>query len=71
MDETFNIRDVNLLIHMVLNNFHSKSNSTHLQTITPFIHLPGTGGDKDYEFNQKTMEILVKFFCHMFRKCVH
>ncbi|HFN0434984.1 hypothetical protein SC867_13530 [Legionella pneumophila serogroup 2] len=29
MDETFNIRDVNLLIHMVLNNFHPKSNSTH------------------------------------------
>ncbi|HBD9375802.1 TPA: hypothetical protein KLD42_002709, partial [Legionella pneumophila] len=53
MDETFNIRDVNLLIHMVLNNFHSKSNSTRLQTITPFIHLPGTAGDKDYKFNQK------------------
>ncbi|HFD2382334.1 TPA: hypothetical protein ACIZAC_001314 [Legionella pneumophila] len=53
MDETFNIRDVNLLIHMALNNFHSKSNSTRLQTITPFIHLPGTGGDGDYEFNQK------------------
>ncbi|HAT1878354.1 TPA: hypothetical protein I8Z36_000036 [Legionella pneumophila] len=53
MDETFNIRDVNLLIHMVLNNFHPKSNSTCLQTITPFIHLPGTGGDEDYEFNQK------------------
>ncbi|HAU2049111.1 TPA: hypothetical protein JBK32_14435, partial [Legionella pneumophila] len=53
MDETFNIRDVNLLMHMVLNNFHPKSNSTCLQTITPFIHLPGTGGDGDYEFNQK------------------
>lgn len=57
MDETFNIRDVNLLMHMVINNFHSKINSTRLQTITPFIHLPETAGDKDYKFNQKTMAI--------------
>ncbi|AMP89040.1 hypothetical protein [Legionella pneumophila] len=77
MDKSFNIRDVNLLVHMVLNNFHPKSKSTRLQTITPFIHLPGTGGDKDYEFNQKNngdiSKILLPYvqeMCSLKNSCV-
>lgn len=51
MKNTFDIRDVNLLMQIAYNNAHLNTHPAALQAIGPFIYLSGIKGDPNYTFN--------------------